>query len=438
MYLALLHGNDVCRALLREPPVSQRAAVPFSPVLHIQMDNSWKDNKNRYMFCFWSLLVAKRIVKEVVVSFMMVGHTHDDIDASFGRWSMKLRENDYPTLPLLMRSYMDMEEDATIPHLVEEVPNFKDFIKPFIATGAKRLVGHAKGRQFKFFVDDNGWPIMQYKLNCTRKTWKPALGIKLWKEDAEGRPMLPEGEPMAVRPQALKGEDDILHGLEGYIKHWESLLEEEAGANFHTHVSRCIEYWTRVRDSVSEKDYLTDSHELQCGFWPHTRQPGDIMTDIMEDGRTREEMDEDEPYIGSLDARPPPSYNVAVDVQKGFLLFVRPASEAREPIWMGMADDDPQFDPTRIHFREIPMRWYVPCATRGNVAERYQGWDTHKRFMWKPDPTCTTVDYTSTDSILASWKPRSTKNNTQVAPTRQIQFALDNLRRIEFHESLGM
>lgn len=438
LYSALLHGNEVCRASLREPPASQRPAMPLPPVLHIQMDNSWKDNKNRYVFCFWSLLVAKRIVKEVVVSFMMVGHTHDDIDASFGRWSMRLREKDYPTLPLLMQSYMDMEEDAMIPHLVEEVPNFKAFIKPYIAIGAKRLVGHAKGRQFKFFVDDNGWPIMQYKLNCTVKNWLPEAGIKLWKPDADGRPMLPEGQPPAVMPQVMKGEADILRGLDGYIRHWESLLEEDAGAHYRTQVVRCIQYWTRVRNSMMRREYLTESSELKGGFWPQTRQPGDIMTNIMYDGGTREEMDEDEPYIGSMEGRPPPSYNVAVDAQKGFLLFVRPASEAREPVWLGMAEDNPQFDPTREHFREVPVKWYIPCATTGDVEQRYQGWDTHKRFMWKPDPTCTVADYTSTDSILASWKPRSTKKDIQVAPCVQVKFAVDNLRRIAIQESRGM
>lgn len=186
------------------------------------------------------------------------------------------------------------------------------------------------------------------------------------------------------------------------------------------------------------REYLTESRVLKCGFWPHTRQPGDMMTDIMYDGGTREEIDEDEPYIGSMEGRPPPSYSVAVDAQKGFLLFVRPASEAREPVWLGMAEDNPQFDPTREHFREVPLKWYIPCATTGDVEQRYLGWDTHKRFMWKPDPTCTVADYTSTDSILASWKPRSTKKDIQVAPCVQVKFAVDNLRRIAIQESRGM
>jgi hypothetical protein len=43
------------------------------------------DNKNRYTFCFYSLLVANGVFREVYVNFMLVGHTHEDIDALFGR-----------------------------------------------------------------------------------------------------------------------------------------------------------------------------------------------------------------------------------------------------------------------------------------------------------------------------------------------------------------
>ena len=51
----------------------------------------------------------------------MVGHTHDDIDASFGGWSMKLHEEDFLTIPFLMKLYKDLDNVLVIPHLIEEV-----------------------------------------------------------------------------------------------------------------------------------------------------------------------------------------------------------------------------------------------------------------------------------------------------------------------------
>jgi hypothetical protein len=98
------------------------------------------------------------VFEEIQVFLMLVGHTHDDIDASFGRWSMKLRENDYPTIPMLMKSCMDLDEDPVIPGFIEEVPDFKEFVKPYISDDT--LMGHTKGRQFLFYREKNGNPLM--------------------------------------------------------------------------------------------------------------------------------------------------------------------------------------------------------------------------------------------------------------------------------------
>jgi hypothetical protein len=50
------------------------------------LDNACSDNKNRYTFYFFSLLEANGVFREVYMNFMLVGHTHEDIDALFGRW----------------------------------------------------------------------------------------------------------------------------------------------------------------------------------------------------------------------------------------------------------------------------------------------------------------------------------------------------------------
>ena len=85
IFRAVLQGSDICTSSLRVAPEVPIPATPLPPVLNMQMDNATGDNKNRYVFAFWSLLVAKHIFREVYVSFMLVGHTHDDIDALFGR-----------------------------------------------------------------------------------------------------------------------------------------------------------------------------------------------------------------------------------------------------------------------------------------------------------------------------------------------------------------
>jgi hypothetical protein len=198
LFDVVLKRKEICLDSLgtSQPSIPARR---LPPILHIQLDNCWKDNKSKYVFCFWSMLVAKGIFEEVFVSFLLVGHMHEDIDATFGRWSMKLRENDYPTVPSLMKSFMlvDPKSHKIISLLIEEVPDFKDFINHFIARGRDKLIGHTRGQQFKFSMQD-GEPIMQYKILCTNSLWKPDTGIKLWRIDANGKQMMPEGDPLAV------------------------------------------------------------------------------------------------------------------------------------------------------------------------------------------------------------------------------------------------
>ncbi len=49
----------------------------LNPTLYVQADNCGRENKNRYILGFMALLVARGIVKEIIISFLMVGHTHE-------------------------------------------------------------------------------------------------------------------------------------------------------------------------------------------------------------------------------------------------------------------------------------------------------------------------------------------------------------------------
>ena len=80
-----LDGKDECLHFLPELPCELVIAMILPFTMCVQLDNCGKDNKHRYVFAYWSLLVAKGIFKEVFVSFLLVDHTYDDIDASFGQ-----------------------------------------------------------------------------------------------------------------------------------------------------------------------------------------------------------------------------------------------------------------------------------------------------------------------------------------------------------------
>jgi hypothetical protein len=111
LFEAVLNGAEMCEVALLQLSRTPCAATPLPPILNVQMNNSVGNNKNRFVFCLWSLLVAKDIFREVYVNLMLVGHMHDDTDALFKRWSMLLRKDNFPTIPLLMKSFMEVDSN---------------------------------------------------------------------------------------------------------------------------------------------------------------------------------------------------------------------------------------------------------------------------------------------------------------------------------------
>ena len=175
---------------------------------------------------------------------MIVGHTHDDIDVLFGRWSMKLKKENFPTIPFLMKSFMDVESIPTIPHLIEEVADFKGFIEGNFNDGNDLLVGHTKPQQVKFYLDSTGCPVMKYKMLCTDADWlgENGRGIKLWKEDAAGRSLWPRGIPVHVPQNAMKDVQHIVKGILGFIKYWEKLCNADVTGESRRQYEHLVHY----------------------------------------------------------------------------------------------------------------------------------------------------------------------------------------------------
>ena len=85
----------------------------FIPHLLLQLDNAASDNKNRYVFMFLSLLTALGVFITIEVGFLLVGHTHEDIDGTYGRMSSNLKSKDIYSLHEMMDTYHTIEEKQT-------------------------------------------------------------------------------------------------------------------------------------------------------------------------------------------------------------------------------------------------------------------------------------------------------------------------------------
>jgi hypothetical protein len=194
------------------------------------------------------------VFREVYINFLIVGHTHEDIDAMFGRWSYKLRANDYPTLLLLMKSFMDAEKQLVIPHLIEEVPNFKAFVDGYHCNGNDALQGHINAQQFKFYKDGNGWLLMQYKLFCTDSEWLPKEngGIQLWQETTDDCPKVPSSSPVLLVPQKMRNFDAVVKGLVGFVNLWDTMANKDMSSEFRRQNEPLSYYWRGIKSAMGQ------------------------------------------------------------------------------------------------------------------------------------------------------------------------------------------
>ena len=92
-----------------------------------------------------------------MVEFLVVGHTHENINVHFSYLSKLLKMKNVYMLVDLMKAFMDSQKTtAFIPELIQEVADFKKFLHNYEHNGANKLIGLEEMHLFKFYVEENG------------------------------------------------------------------------------------------------------------------------------------------------------------------------------------------------------------------------------------------------------------------------------------------
>ena len=93
----IAQGNNITIQVIDRVLIDiKRKEGSIPPVLHIQLDNTTKQNKGRYLMAYLGYLVQQGVVKEAYCNFLPVGHTHEDIDQFFSRVSVYTRHHNAP------------------------------------------------------------------------------------------------------------------------------------------------------------------------------------------------------------------------------------------------------------------------------------------------------------------------------------------------------
>jgi len=128
-----------CIASMLEKILEDSGTLPDT--VFIQFDGA-SENANVYVLAFCELLIINGLTKKVVVTRLMVGHTHCDADGIFGIIWKKL----WKEIILTPQQYKEAIEDALrtipVPATVEDVMVLADFVawlKPHIDPKLSRL-----------------------------------------------------------------------------------------------------------------------------------------------------------------------------------------------------------------------------------------------------------------------------------------------------------
>ena len=150
----LVGGSNVTIEIIHktlQKYLNDKPGNKLPPTLWIQLDNTAKDNKNRYVFSYCHSLVDMGLFQEVEVNFLPVGHTHCDIDQLFSRISVHLYGNNCFNFKDLLRK---ARKACSLIKYVERLYGFANWKEhmlhhEYIETGGgfAKFAGH---RQFRF------------------------------------------------------------------------------------------------------------------------------------------------------------------------------------------------------------------------------------------------------------------------------------------------
>jgi hypothetical protein len=93
----IAQGHNITIQVIHEVLLEiKRSEGRIPPILHIQLDNTTKQNKGRFLMAYLAYLVQQGVIKEAYCNFLPVGHTHEDIDQFFSRISVYMRHHNAP------------------------------------------------------------------------------------------------------------------------------------------------------------------------------------------------------------------------------------------------------------------------------------------------------------------------------------------------------
>ncbi|CAH1242494.1 Hypp6767 [Branchiostoma lanceolatum] len=189
---------------------------PLPPILYVQADNCFRENKNRFMLAFLDLLVHQGIFAEVQLSFLYVGHTHEDIDQLFSQIADRLRHEEARTPKQLLEKLPDAAE-------MRGLYDVRGWLEPYIVN----IKGHSKVGMFRFRKNTTMRDrVDMFYRRSNDHGWK-ILRTGMFRANEENVPVRPAGRPKLLLPVFEKREINVTNLMSQKLPKWTPYLESE-------------------------------------------------------------------------------------------------------------------------------------------------------------------------------------------------------------------
>lgn len=187
-------ANVIHRAVDRVQAHRRSGGHPMPEVLYIQLDNV-SSNKSIFIIAYCALLVKQGVFRKVKLNYLIVGHTHENIDQMFSRFSVALRRVNVWDIDHLMEVARTCFKDGLSPkcQLIDEVHDIKSWMKGCYNDVRDVSYQHC----FKIFPGSNGEILAQAKRYSFDPKWLPEQPVIVLKS-------LPHGSPSFVTPKSIR------------------------------------------------------------------------------------------------------------------------------------------------------------------------------------------------------------------------------------------
>ena len=415
-------SNVSVEVLQRSLKAEERRRGGLPPILNVQLDNCRGANKNTYLFAYVSWLVEREVFTVVYVSFLPVGHTHNGPDRISSRISNAVRKTNIFTEKRFYQVIEGSHNPSPKVEVIDKVANFKKLINPsgkahMSGALARRLEGLCTLRpstlaslqrfmkttsslHFRVAMDPTtGRACIQNKQTIDVHDWSPVEYI--WNSK-----VMQAGEP-----------HEFTSWLDALVTAASVPIEESRHIELRKYLRTCA--WRLEADEL---------HALQEKV-DHLYQPRLELLPVHWDdnGKFRSEYDREEEQ-GSEDAAPEP----ALQLPDGNCIILRPTvREALRGADLANYVTVGKFIAYRPFYNDnVPQArrksHYVGKVTHVNSDEKqvqitcYITSDAkplkkinHKRTMYKPWRSSSSVQDVKVDDILYAFQPDIAARQTQ-------------------------